>query len=269
MPPDPSALVAHIVSQTRHNVEFLVAQNEISRDAGQRILSQLPSSSDAAVWELSEQTRLMAIPSAHSQHSVEYDRPSRPPSGPPVRRVPQPQPSLQRARALWAYNEDGSEPNDLSFRTGDIIEVVAETNSDWWTGKVNGKEGIFPSNYVEKIPQPAGPPSYPLPGEVRGPSPAVSPAPPQSGPPAPYQPAYHGPPPGGYQSQPLQPYNQYMGPPSQPPPQQVIVQQAPPSQPPKSNRFGGLGQVLATSAAGGVGFGAGAAIGGGIVDAIF
>jgi hypothetical protein len=84
MPPDHSALLAHIVSQTRQNVEFLVAQDEISRDAGQRILNQLPTASDVAVRELSEQTRRMAIPSSPPQPSIEYDRPpGPPPSGPP------------------------------------------------------------------------------------------------------------------------------------------------------------------------------------------
>lgn len=28
---------------------------------------------------------------------------------------------------------------------------MEETNADWWTGKVNGRRGLFPSNYVEKI----------------------------------------------------------------------------------------------------------------------
>ena len=108
MPPDHSALLAHIVSQTRQNVEFLIAQNEISRDAGQRILNQLPTASDVAVRELSEQTRRMAIPSP-PQPSIEYDRPpGPPPSGPPVRRISQSQPALQRAKALWPYNENGS-----------------------------------------------------------------------------------------------------------------------------------------------------------------
>jgi LAS seventeen-binding protein 1/2 len=109
MPADHSALLAHIVSQTRQNVEFLVAQNEISRDAGQRILSQLPGASDAAVLELAEQTGRMTIPSPPSQPSNEYDRPPGPPSGPLVRRnSPPSQPSLQRAKALWSYNENGS-----------------------------------------------------------------------------------------------------------------------------------------------------------------
>ena len=109
MPPDHSALLAHIVSQTRQNVEFLVAHNEISRDAGQRILTQLPSASDAAVRDLSDQTRRMAIPSPPPQPSIEYDRsPGPPPSGPPIRRLPQAQPALQQAKALWSYNENGS-----------------------------------------------------------------------------------------------------------------------------------------------------------------
>jgi LAS seventeen-binding protein 1/2 len=136
------------------------------------------------------------------------------------------------------------EPNDLSFRAGDIIEIVAETNADWWTGRLNGNQGLFPSNYVEKIPAAASPPSYPPPGEPRRTSPVSSPVPYNNGPPVPYSPVYNGPPPqGGYQPQ---PYNSYYGPPSQPiPPQPVIVQQtAPPSQPANPSRFGGLKQVV-------------------------
>jgi len=269
MPVDISALLAHIVSQTRQNVEFLMAQDEISRDAGQRILAQLPNASDIALRDLSEQTRRMAIPTPSPQPPIDYNPPSAPPSGPPaLRNTPQP-PSLQQAKALWAYNENGSEPNDLSFRTGDIIEVVAETNADWWTGRINGEQGLFPSNYVEKISSSLSPPSYRPPNEVRGPSPANALAPYNGGPPAPYQAGYNGPP-QGYQSQPPQPYNPYMGPPSQPPPpQQVVIQQAP-AQPAKPSRLGGgLGQVLATSAVGGVGFGAGSAIGSGLAHAIF
>ena len=109
MPPDPSALLAHIVSQTRQNVEFLMAHNEISRDAGQDILAKLPTASDITARELSDQTRRMTIrPSSPPTSS--YDHPSAPPPGPPVRRVPpaQPQPSMQRAKALWSYNENGS-----------------------------------------------------------------------------------------------------------------------------------------------------------------
>ena len=35
---------------------------------------------------------------------------------------------------------------DLEFRTGDQIEVVSRTDSqeDWWTGKLDGRQGVFP-----------------------------------------------------------------------------------------------------------------------------
>jgi hypothetical protein len=108
MPVDTSALLAHIVSQTRQNVEFLIAQDEISRDAGQRILAQLPNASDVALRDLSEQTRRMTIPTPSPQPPIEYDHPSAPPSGPLARRNTQQPPSLQQAKALWAYNENGS-----------------------------------------------------------------------------------------------------------------------------------------------------------------
>lgn len=45
-------------------------------------------------------------------------------------------------------------PDDLAFYTGDIIDVEessTEKNEDWWTGKVRGQSGLFPSNYVERI----------------------------------------------------------------------------------------------------------------------
>jgi hypothetical protein len=34
---------------------------------------------------------------------------------------------------------------------GDIIDIVEETNADWWTGRNGGKQGLFPSNYVQKL----------------------------------------------------------------------------------------------------------------------
>jgi amphiphysin len=42
---------------------------------------------------------------------------------------------------------------DLSFKTGDRIELVEKTASadDWWTGKTaDGKQGVFPGTYVQE-----------------------------------------------------------------------------------------------------------------------
>jgi len=45
----------------------------------------------------------------------------------------------------------------LTFYKDDIIEIISESNADWWTGKVNGRTGLFPSNYVEKLVHPVPP----------------------------------------------------------------------------------------------------------------
>ena len=39
---------------------------------------------------------------------------------------------------------------NLAFEKGDIVEIVKKSDStdDWWTGKLNGTQGIFPANYV-------------------------------------------------------------------------------------------------------------------------
>lgn len=44
------------------------------------------------------------------------------------------------------------EPNDLAMSVGDTIDIIEETNQDWWTGRNGGKQGLFPSNYVQKLP---------------------------------------------------------------------------------------------------------------------
>jgi len=46
------------------------------------------------------------------------------------------------------HNYDAQEGNELSFRKGDKIEVIRRDPSGWWEGKVNGREGLFPSSYV-------------------------------------------------------------------------------------------------------------------------
>lgn len=52
----------------------------------------------------------------------------------------------------------------MSFSAGDIIEIIDETNADWWKGRFKGKEGLFPSNYVQRVQAPAGPAAVPAPG---------------------------------------------------------------------------------------------------------
>ncbi|KAG8897701.1 hypothetical protein FRB99_007980, partial [Tulasnella sp. 403] len=73
-----------------------------------------------------------------------------PPPPPPVK--PKPSPAAKPVIYVTAlYDFDAQADGDLSFRAGDKIELVERSDSaeDWWTGKLNGKQGVFPGNYVQ------------------------------------------------------------------------------------------------------------------------
>lgn len=46
-----------------------------------------------------------------------------------------------------------SQPGDLSFSKGQVITVTKKSDdvNTWWTGKLDGREGIFPANFVEVV----------------------------------------------------------------------------------------------------------------------
>ncbi|EIW84030.1 SH3-domain-containing protein [Coniophora puteana RWD-64-598 SS2] len=257
----------HLISQTRSNIQILISHNKISEVDGNHILSKLPSS--RGVDDLVNSAGRLAITQRNGALS-----PSR----------------VQEARASWDWPGDG--PGDLSFRKGDIIEIVSETNAEWWTGRLHGKQGTIPANHVEKL---SGTPTSrapPPPPAARDRDTYYEPKYSSPGPPAPYSPGppmgYHQPPPGPpmlYGPPPGPPMN-YQGPPPGPPMYQPPAAGPPPNgaynpymppasappapqEPQKQGRFGNLGNTLAQSAAGGLGFGAGSAIGGDIVHSIF
>lgn len=57
----------------------------------------------------------------------------------------------KREIAVALYDYTAQAEGDLSFKAGDKIEVVTRTDeeNDWWTGKLNGVQGVFPGNYVQ------------------------------------------------------------------------------------------------------------------------
>jgi len=40
---------------------------------------------------------------------------------------------------------------ELDFSEGDIIQVEEQIDENWLSGTINGKTGMFPTNYVEKM----------------------------------------------------------------------------------------------------------------------
>lgn len=227
-----SAFVAHLISQTQANVEFLHAQGYLTTEDAASIRSKLGT----PAVKTSEKSVNLPVPTPHPYDST----PSFQPHPPHPPQPPQSTQSHPRAKAIWAYNEDGREPNDLTMAAGDVIDIVEETNADWWTGRNKGRQGLFPSNYVQKL---------------------QAPEPPQQ----PHQEKLYGAP--GHIN-----YNSN-------PPSQQIVNDIPPinsvglqpdqGQDKKKNKFGKYGNTMAQSAAGGLGFGAGAAVGSGIINALF
>ena len=55
-------------------------------------------------------------------------------------------PLHRMVRAL--YSLDTGTSGELSFKEGDVIEVLKEDPSGWWEGRLNGNIGRFPSNYT-------------------------------------------------------------------------------------------------------------------------
>ncbi|CAE8687643.1 unnamed protein product, partial [Polarella glacialis] len=56
----------------------------------------------------------------------------------------------QRVMAVYDYSaQDGDE---LSFKEGDVITVLSEDiDPGWYLGELNGRQGVFPQNYVEPL----------------------------------------------------------------------------------------------------------------------
>jgi len=76
----------------------------------------------------------------------------RPPPPAPASK-PKPKPAEPPKKYVVAlYDFAAQADGDLEFKAGDRIELVERTASaeDWWTGKVGGRQGVFPGNYVQE-----------------------------------------------------------------------------------------------------------------------
>ncbi|XP_029495068.1 unconventional myosin-Ie-like isoform X2 [Oncorhynchus nerka] len=72
-----------------------------------------------------------------------------PPGGGRPKPAPKPKPQVPQCKALYAY--DAQDTDELSFNADDVIDIIKEDASGWWTGRLRAKQGLFPNNYVSKI----------------------------------------------------------------------------------------------------------------------
>ena len=53
--------------------------------------------------------------------------------------------------AIVTYSYEAEDSDELSLVVGQTVEILAEYESGWSIGRVNGVEGVFPSNYVKEL----------------------------------------------------------------------------------------------------------------------
>ncbi|KAI1495941.1 SH3 domain-containing protein [Biscogniauxia marginata] len=84
-----------------------------------------------------------APPAYHASGPPALPTRAGPPAPPPTK------PVIAHAKALYRYQ--AADDRDLSFERDDKIAVHEYMNDDWWMGRNErtGAEGIFPKNYVE------------------------------------------------------------------------------------------------------------------------
>merc|ERR1711953_1265357 len=55
----------------------------------------------------------------------------------------------KQCRVLFSYQPQHED--ELELKMEDVVDFVAEVEDGWWKGKLRGRVGVFPSNFVEMI----------------------------------------------------------------------------------------------------------------------
>ena len=55
----------------------------------------------------------------------------------------------KQCRVLFSYQPQHED--ELELKLEDVVEFMAEVEDGWWKGKLRGRVGVFPSNFVEMM----------------------------------------------------------------------------------------------------------------------
>ncbi|XP_004574142.1 CD2-associated protein isoform X3 [Maylandia zebra] len=58
-------------------------------------------------------------------------------------------PKKRQCKVLFEYQPQNED--ELELKVGNIVEITEEVEEGWWSGTLNGKSGIFPSNFVKEL----------------------------------------------------------------------------------------------------------------------
>ncbi|NXI42459.1 CD2AP protein, partial [Galbula dea] len=55
----------------------------------------------------------------------------------------------RQCKVLFEYSPQNED--ELELKVGDVIDINEEVEDGWWSGTLNGKAGLFPSNFVKEL----------------------------------------------------------------------------------------------------------------------
>lgn len=69
----------------------------------------------------------------------------------PARPPPLPKKADTRPKLKASYDYQATSSDELTIKEGDILYLIEKDASGWWMGELNGKQGLFPGNYVQEL----------------------------------------------------------------------------------------------------------------------
>ncbi|XP_054915382.1 SH3 domain-containing kinase-binding protein 1 isoform X3 [Poeciliopsis prolifica] len=58
---------------------------------------------------------------------------------------------IRKRRCKASFSYAPQHEDELELKVGDVIEIIAEVEEGWWEGLLNGKIGMFPSNFTKEM----------------------------------------------------------------------------------------------------------------------
>ncbi|EAA05910.3 AGAP009499-PA [Anopheles gambiae str. PEST] len=119
--------------------DFVLCVREDSK-VSHYIINKLPSGDECFVYRIGDQT-FADLPDLLSFYKLHY-LDTTPLRRPMVRRL---------EKVIGKFDFDGSDPDDLPFKKGEILHIISKDEEQWWTARNGaGQTGQIPVPYVTR-----------------------------------------------------------------------------------------------------------------------